>query len=147
MFLQRFAAVIMRIRDPKTTALIFASGKMVSYAIAATAFHIENCSYHTICCFRFAMNRNLTSFKIVVVQLSLCLTNYPFLSRNSVILCLQATCSLLTLFDEFVVSWRSMVAYMVLLPPCQMIISQRWLDIYLFGRMMENSLLIELIMQ
>jgi hypothetical protein len=25
---QRFAAVIMRIRDPKTTALIFASGKM-----------------------------------------------------------------------------------------------------------------------
>lgn len=67
MFLQRFAAVIMRIRDPKTTALIFASGKMVSYAIAATAFLIENCSYHTICCFRFAMNRNLTSFKIVVV--------------------------------------------------------------------------------
>jgi transcription initiation factor TFIID TATA-box-binding protein len=28
-FSQRFAAVIMRIRDPKTTALIFASGKMV----------------------------------------------------------------------------------------------------------------------
>jgi transcription initiation factor TFIID TATA-box-binding protein len=28
-FPQRFAAVIMRIRDPKTTALIFASGKMV----------------------------------------------------------------------------------------------------------------------
>ena len=27
---QRFAAVIMRIREPKTTALIFASGKMVS---------------------------------------------------------------------------------------------------------------------
>ena len=27
--LKRFAAVIMRIRDPKTTALIFASGKMV----------------------------------------------------------------------------------------------------------------------
>jgi transcription initiation factor TFIID TATA-box-binding protein len=27
--LQRFVAVIMRIRDPKTTALIFASGKMV----------------------------------------------------------------------------------------------------------------------
>jgi transcription initiation factor TFIID TATA-box-binding protein len=26
---QRFAAVVMRIRDPKTTALIFASGKMV----------------------------------------------------------------------------------------------------------------------
>lgn len=28
--LKRFAAVIMRIREPKTTALIFASGKMVS---------------------------------------------------------------------------------------------------------------------
>ena len=27
---QRFAAVIMRIKDPKTTALVFASGKMVS---------------------------------------------------------------------------------------------------------------------
>jgi transcription initiation factor TFIID TATA-box-binding protein len=26
---KRFAAVIMRIRDPKTTALIFSSGKMV----------------------------------------------------------------------------------------------------------------------
>jgi len=26
---KRFAAVIMRIRDPKTTALIFASGKMI----------------------------------------------------------------------------------------------------------------------
>ncbi|RUS15962.1 transcription factor TFIID-domain-containing protein [Jimgerdemannia flammicorona] len=29
MFRKRFAAVIMRIREPKTTALIFASGKMV----------------------------------------------------------------------------------------------------------------------
>lgn len=31
---QRFAAVIMRIREPKTTALIFASGKMVSYDLS-----------------------------------------------------------------------------------------------------------------
>lgn len=31
---QRFAAVIMRIRDPKTTALIFASGKMVSFVVS-----------------------------------------------------------------------------------------------------------------
>lgn len=31
-FMQRFAAVIMRIREPKTTALIFASGKMVRCA-------------------------------------------------------------------------------------------------------------------
>lgn len=29
-WLQRFAAVIIRIREPKTTALVFASGKMVS---------------------------------------------------------------------------------------------------------------------
>ncbi len=31
--LQRFAAVIIRIRDPKTTALVFASGKMVKIVI------------------------------------------------------------------------------------------------------------------
>eukprot|EP00850_Spirogloea_muscicola_P015289 SM000116S24210 [mRNA] locus=s116:14803:15219:- [translate_table: standard] len=31
---KRFAAVIIRIRDPKTTALIFASGKMVSMPIS-----------------------------------------------------------------------------------------------------------------
>ena len=30
LWLQRFAAVIIRIREPKTTALVFASGKMVS---------------------------------------------------------------------------------------------------------------------
>lgn len=30
LFLQRFSAVIMRIREPKTTALIFSSGKLVS---------------------------------------------------------------------------------------------------------------------
>ena len=29
LFSQRFAAVIMRIREPRTTALIFSSGKMV----------------------------------------------------------------------------------------------------------------------
>ena len=29
LWLQRFAAVIIRIREPKTTALVFASGKMV----------------------------------------------------------------------------------------------------------------------
>ena len=28
---QRFAAVIIRIREPKTTALVFASGKMVGH--------------------------------------------------------------------------------------------------------------------
>lgn len=38
---KRFAAVIMRIRDPKTTALIFASGKMV-----VTGAKSEDHSYH-----------------------------------------------------------------------------------------------------
>ena len=38
MFIQRFAAVIMRIREPKTTALIFASGKMVSYLPLKSTF-------------------------------------------------------------------------------------------------------------
>ena len=38
MFLQRFAAVIMRIREPKTTALIFASGKMVGFDQAFGTF-------------------------------------------------------------------------------------------------------------
>jgi transcription initiation factor TFIID TATA-box-binding protein len=32
---KRFAAVIMRIRDPKTTALIFGSGKVVRAAAGA----------------------------------------------------------------------------------------------------------------
>ena len=40
--LQRFAAVIMRIRDPKTTALIFASGKMVRLSVF-NAILFKNC--------------------------------------------------------------------------------------------------------
>ena len=67
MFLQRFAAVIMRIREPKTTALIFASGKMVSYTISAAVSLIKNCSDHAICCFRFSVNGNLMSCKIMLV--------------------------------------------------------------------------------
>ncbi|MCI01928.1 TATA-box-binding protein 1, partial [Trifolium medium] len=37
----RFAAVIMRIREPKTTALIFASGKMACIARAVLDFRIH----------------------------------------------------------------------------------------------------------
>jgi TATA-box binding protein (TBP) (component of TFIID and TFIIIB) len=47
MFLQRFAAVIMRIREPKTTALIFASGKMVSLAkVSGTFIYSSGCSFY-----------------------------------------------------------------------------------------------------
>lgn len=45
---QRFAAVIMRIREPKTTALIFASGKMVSSGFPTKIDFID----HFICCFQ-----------------------------------------------------------------------------------------------
>jgi TATA-box binding protein (TBP) (component of TFIID and TFIIIB) len=38
---QRFAAVIMRIREPKTTALIFASGKMVLITTMTTVLNFE----------------------------------------------------------------------------------------------------------
>jgi len=49
---KRFAAVIMRIREPKTTALIFASGKMVrlhgmcrkAAAIPHSAVHAQTCA-------------------------------------------------------------------------------------------------------
>lgn len=43
---KRFAAVIMRIREPKTTALIFASGKMVRTAscMATAACHSQQCT-------------------------------------------------------------------------------------------------------
>lgn len=45
---QRFAAVIMRIREPKTTALIFASGKMVSFAKASgTVFNCKYADFYT----------------------------------------------------------------------------------------------------
>lgn len=46
---QRFAAVIMRIRDPKTTALVFASGKMVSTNQRETIVNSANIlSAHTV---------------------------------------------------------------------------------------------------
>jgi len=38
---KRFAAVIMRIREPKTTALIFASGKMVLITTMTTVLNFE----------------------------------------------------------------------------------------------------------
>jgi hypothetical protein len=41
---QRFAAVIMRIREPKTTALIFASGKMVRMSLHVRHARAESCS-------------------------------------------------------------------------------------------------------
>ncbi|KAK7822249.1 tata-box-binding protein 2 [Quercus suber] len=45
---KRFAAVIMRIREPKTTALIFASGKMVSFDQAFGTFLSTTVEYARI---------------------------------------------------------------------------------------------------
>lgn len=59
--LQRFAAVIMRIREPKTTALIFASGKMVSFS----------------CCLKSPLF-NYISFTSISQVYSLCTTAIDF---------------------------------------------------------------------
>ena len=45
--LQRFAAVIMRIRDPKTTALIFKSGKMVRGVVVCSRSFVVALTQHT----------------------------------------------------------------------------------------------------
>ena len=52
LFLQRFSAVIMRIRDPKTTALMFASGKVVgsSQTLALSRPYNIACSSCKACC-------------------------------------------------------------------------------------------------
>jgi TATA-box binding protein (TBP) (component of TFIID and TFIIIB) len=69
MSLQRFAAVIMRIREPKTTALIFASGKMVSFSKAFGTFLNYNC-------------RKVKTWKLIkkttVEVLSICCFYIPF---------------------------------------------------------------------
>lgn len=45
---KRFAAVIMRIRDPRTTALIFSSGKMVCTGAKRYKIHVHNSTYHIV---------------------------------------------------------------------------------------------------
>lgn len=51
---KRFAAVIMRIREPRTTALIFSSGKMVCTG-AKRYIYIFFCSFFVV----FVLYRNL----------------------------------------------------------------------------------------
>jgi TATA-box binding protein (TBP) (component of TFIID and TFIIIB) len=46
---KRFAAVIMRIRDPKTTALIFASGKMVVTGAKSRRFAVGVAKIRAYC--------------------------------------------------------------------------------------------------
>lgn len=61
---KRFAAVIMRIRDPKTTALIFASGKMVvTGAKSEKASKIASQRYAKIIN-KLGFNAQFTDFKI-----------------------------------------------------------------------------------
>lgn len=61
---KRFAAVIMRIRDPKTTALIFASGKMVvTGAKSEKASKIASQRYAKII-HKLGFNAQFTEFKI-----------------------------------------------------------------------------------
>jgi transcription initiation factor TFIID TATA-box-binding protein len=61
---KRFAAVIMRIRDPKTTALIFASGKMVvTGAKSENASKIASQKYAKIIN-KLGFNAQFTDFKI-----------------------------------------------------------------------------------
>lgn len=61
---KRFAAVIMRIRDPKTTALIFASGKMVvTGAKSEKASKIASQRYAKIIS-KLGFNAQFTEFKI-----------------------------------------------------------------------------------
>lgn len=61
---KRFAAVIMRIRDPKTTALIFASGKMVvTGAKSEKASKIASQRYAKIIN-KLGFNAQFTEFKV-----------------------------------------------------------------------------------
>ncbi|KAI5168473.1 transcription initiation factor TFIID TATA-box-binding protein [Pancytospora epiphaga] len=61
---KRFAAVIMRIRDPKTTALIFASGKMVvTGAKSEKASKIASQRYAKII-HKLGFNAQFTEFKV-----------------------------------------------------------------------------------
>lgn len=71
---QRFAAVIMRIRDPKTTALIFASGKMVvTGAKSEDDSRLASRKYARIIQ-KLGFNAKFTDFKIQ--NIVVCLTQH-----------------------------------------------------------------------
>ena len=54
--LQRFAAVIIRIRDPKTTALVFASGKMVRFLGSEFLNSAHHQGSKLACCYKACQN-------------------------------------------------------------------------------------------
>lgn len=98
---KRFAAVIMRIRDPRTTALIFSSGKMVCTGAKrfVNSFNIKN-SYAT-CLQPFAtciLSSELSGLhKLKLVSFKPCLTERIFKSVSAVISynyhsCKKCTC-------------------------------------------------------
>lgn len=72
-YLQRFAAVIMRIREPKTTALIFASGKMVSFKSGSEWSLVDICVQCQVILTAFNL-----SFKFVVSEVCWCIIMRTF---------------------------------------------------------------------
>ena len=60
-FSQRFAAVIMRIREPRTTALIFSSGKMVCTGAKRYSSQTHNLLLSGLIEIGFSLVKNLTT--------------------------------------------------------------------------------------
>lgn len=61
---KRFAAVIMRIRDPKTTALIFTSGKMVCTGAKSEEFSKDAAKKYAKAIKKVGFSVNMHDFKI-----------------------------------------------------------------------------------
>jgi transcription initiation factor TFIID TATA-box-binding protein len=61
---RRFAAVIMRIRDPKTTALIFSSGKMVCTGAKSEELSKDAAKKYSKAIKKVGFDVNMQDFKI-----------------------------------------------------------------------------------
>lgn len=61
---KRFAAVIMRIREPKTTALIFTSGKMVCTGAKSEELSRDAAKKYSKAIRKVVFNLSMTDFKI-----------------------------------------------------------------------------------
>jgi transcription initiation factor TFIID TATA-box-binding protein len=61
---RRFAAVIMRIRDPKTTALIFSSGKMVCTGAKSEELSRDAAKKYSKAIKKIGFEVNMQDFKI-----------------------------------------------------------------------------------
>jgi transcription initiation factor TFIID TATA-box-binding protein len=61
---KRFAAVIMRIRDPKTTALIFTSGKMVCTGAKSEELSRDGAKKYAKAIKKVGFNVSMQDFKI-----------------------------------------------------------------------------------